>query len=73
MSVEAIGDRRIVCAHDQRGTNPGGGGQQHFDQMLSGGAIELSGWFIGQDESRPLREHPGDRDSLTLTPRQVLR
>jgi hypothetical protein len=72
MSVKMISDRAVVCADHQRGLDLAGGGQQHADQMLPRGAVELAGRFISQYESRPLREHSSDRDSLTLTPRQLL-
>ena len=67
-----IRNRPIMCADHQRSPDLAGSGQQHTDQLLPRGAVELSGRFIGQYESRPLRQHPSDRDSLTLTPRQLL-
>jgi hypothetical protein len=40
---------------------------------LTRGSIQVSRWFIGQDDIRFINQGPGDRHTLLLSPRELPR
>ena len=57
---------KVVGGDDQGRLGPGQRGEQHVEQMLGGGVIELPGRLVGEDQRRAVRDRPRHRDALGL-------
>ena len=71
--VQPGADERVVRRDDQRRADLVADLQQHVRDVVGGGAVELAGGFVGQDQPRARREHPRDDDALRLPAGQLLR
>ena len=57
---------------EQRGTGDGGGVEENVDDVCRGFEVELTGWFVGEDEARSSGQHPGDGHPLGLSSGELL-
>src|SRR5919198_412062 len=65
LAWQLIGESRVVRDHE----NGGAGGVELADERddrCAGGAVEVSGRFVGEDNRRPPDEGPGDCNPLPL-------
>src|SRR5438105_15574963 len=66
LSGQLIGEARVVGnQHDGRAGRVELADQLH--DRRTGGAVEVSGWFVGKHDRRPADESAGDRNPLPLT------
>src|SRR5215208_3325624 len=65
LARQLIGEARVMCDHDDGGA----GGVELADELhdrCAGGAVEVPGRFVGENDRRMPDESPGDRDPLPL-------
>ena len=63
----------IVCNHYDRLIETIIQLAKHLQNQFGILRIEISGWFVGQDNCRAIHHGPGQSDPLLLSPRQLQR
>ena len=75
-AIDHVGDRRqlrIVRHQHQRRPARAVDVEQQLDDRLPGGAVEIAGRLVGEQDRRIVGERPRDRDALLLAARELRR
>src|SRR5258708_8450482 len=62
-----------MCHQNRRGSTFTRKRAHQVERGRAGGAVEVPGWLISEQQLRVAPQSAGDRDSLALTPRQPVR
>jgi acyl-CoA thioesterase I len=73
LPLTAFGDARIVRNQEQGRAVPCLMLEQAIDDQAAGRGVEISCWFVGQQQFRASDKGPGDRHALLLTSRELPR
>ena len=69
-AVRVAGRDRVVGHHDDRLAELAHGMAHEREDLRTGGAVEVAGRLVGEDDLRPAGQRTGDGDALLLAARQ---
>jgi hypothetical protein len=67
--VRAASNGRVM-RHDHNGHSIRVEAIDQRDDLFAGRLVELTGWFVGQKQARPIGDRSRDRDPLHLAARK---
>jgi hypothetical protein len=71
--ITSTGKALVMCHQDQRRRVLGIQGKHQIHHLMSRAGIEVSGWFVGQQQCGLGHERPGERHTLLFTSGELTR